>query len=312
MPDAVRFAIPAVERAVRTVFPHARIAAAQPLAGGLRNTNFKVITDSHDPIVLRFYKHDPALCQKEIDIIRRIRATVPVPEVLHAEPRGLDDLPPFTIARYIEGITFLELKRTGDRIAIAQAARAAGEVLAAIGRFTFDRAGWLGPGPAIASSFDEDRFVDECLSSPILQSRVPADLRDRVRALAAPKFDFHPALVHGDYSRRNLLVHRAGDRWKIAAVLDWEFAVSASPLCDVANFLRYELAAQPISEPHFSAGYVEAGGSLPGNWRSLSKRVDLSALCDMLTREHLAAHLVEEIVELIRATVENRDPILPW
>src|SRR6185437_6695629 len=40
--------------------------------------------------------------------------------------------------------------------------------------------------------------------------------------------------------------------WTVAAVLDWEFAVSGSPLLDIGHFLRYECASRPLAEPHFS------------------------------------------------------------
>ena len=44
---------------------------------------------------------------------------VPVPAVIHAEPYGLEGLPPFTLARYVEGISLRDLRRSGDAGAIA-------------------------------------------------------------------------------------------------------------------------------------------------------------------------------------------------
>jgi len=88
---------------------------------------------------------------------------------------------------WIDGITFRELKRSGDRDAIAQAGFAAGGVLAATGTFVFPRPGWIGPGPSVGSPLLEGndpmpRFVDLCLASANLQRRMPSDLRDRLHS----------------------------------------------------------------------------------------------------------------------------------
>jgi fructokinase len=311
---------PVLERIVHTAFPGCRVLGAEPLGDGLRNSNFKLHLDPmSEPVVLRIYEHDPSLCQKEVDLMRLVSRSVPVPEVLHVEPHGAEDLPPFALLRWIEGVTFRDLKRADDMEAIAQAAFASGETLAAIGRFTFPKSGWIAPGPSVAAPLlDGDdpmpRFVDLCLSSENLQRRMPADLRDRTHAviwssarqLAA--LDRQACLVHGDFNRRNLLVRNIAGRWQVVAVLDWEFAVSSSPLADLGSFLCYERAARPIAEPHFSAGYAHAGGRLPHDWRRLARLVDLAALCESLSRDQLPQAFIPELLELVRATIEDRDP----
>jgi fructokinase len=311
---------PVLQRIVDTAFPRRRVVEMQPLTEGLRNANFKLRLDSTpEPIVLRIYEHDASLCQKEVDLLRLVGGPVPVPEVLFAEPRGCPDLSPFMLTRYVEGMSFRDLKRSGDTDAIAEAAYSAGETLAAIGRVAFPRAGWLAPGPVVAAPLLEGedptpRFVDGCLESTNLRRRVPADLRDRASALMwawAPQLaslDAQAHLVHGDFNRRNLLVLRVAGRWSVAAVLDWEFAVSGSPLGDLDNFLRYECASRPLAEPHFSAGYLHAGGTLPRDWRRLGQLLGLTALCESLTRDQLPDTIVAELVELVRAIVDNRDP----
>jgi aminoglycoside phosphotransferase (APT) family kinase protein len=138
-----------------------------------------------------------------------------------------------------------------------------------------------------------------------------ADLLDCIHALvwswaqqlADP--DEETCLVHGDFGKRNLLVRSIGGRWVVMAVLDWEFAISGSPLTYLGHFLRYERASRPLSEPHFSDGYLHAGGRLPQNWRRLSRLVELSALCESLTHDQLSGTVVAELVALVRATVEN-------
>jgi hypothetical protein len=60
---------------------------------------------------------------------------------------------------------------------------------------------------------------------------------------------------------------------QVAAVLDWECALSGSPLIDVGHFLRYEPEHTPLREPYFSRALVESGGFLPDDWRRISRVV---------------------------------------
>ena len=309
-----------LDRMVHTAFPRCRVVEMQPLGDGLRNANFKLRLDGQpEPVVLRIYEHDASLCRKELDLLRLAGGSVPVPEVIHAEPCGLEDLPPFTLARYIEGVSLRDLRRRGDAGAAAEAAYSAGETLAAIGRVAFARPGWLGPGPAVTAPLLEGkdpmpRFVDLCLASSRLERRMPAVLRHGASGLVwqwAPqlaRLDEEARLVHGDFNGRNLLVRCLAGRWSVVAVLDWEFAVSGSPLGDLGNFLRYERAAHPLAEPHFSAGYLHAGGALPRDWRRLARALDVAAICESLTHDQLPDRAIAELVELVRAMVENRDP----
>lgn len=305
---------PRLERMARVAFPHARVLEASLLTDGFRNSNFKVRLDSVTA-VLRIYEHDASLCRKEIDLLQLLARSVPVPEVIHAEVSGLDELPPFAWMRYVDGITFRELRRRGDLEATAQAAASAGEALAAIHRTMFAKSGWLGPGlevgaPLLEGADAMPRFVDLCLDGGNLQRRLGGDIRKRVHdamwsragELAALGRQSH--LVHGDFNKRNALVRCVEGRWVVAAVLDWEFALSSTPLTDFGNFLRSERASCPQAEPHFSEAYVRAGGSLPDDWRRLARLVDLVALCACLAEDALPDTVETELAELVRATVD--------
>ena len=113
--------------------------------------------------------------------------------------------------------------------------------------------------------------------------------------------------MHSDFNSPNIIVDRIGGHWVVVGVLDWEFAFSGSQLFDIGNMLRYERRSRPCLEPHFSAGFVENGGALPGNWRELSRVVDLTALCEFLTRPALPETIIHEVVELISATLDGRE-----
>lgn len=313
---------PDLDRLLHHALGNCTVVEVQPLTAGFRNANFKLHLDGGAGcIVVRIYEQDPSLCRKEIDLLRVVGATVPVPQVIFAEPAGLDGLPPFALMQFVEGISFHDLKRSRDHQAIAQAAFSVGETLAAIGRITFPKSGWLAPGPTVTVTLLDGadptpRFVDLCLASPNLQRRMSRELRDRVSALLwstaqqLAELDSQASLVHGDFGKRNLLVQCNGGQWSVAAVLDWEFAISGSPMADLGHFLRYERAARPCAEPHFSSGYLHAGRSLPPEWRLIARVVDLTALCESLTHDELPDEVTAELVELIRATVENRDAML--
>jgi aminoglycoside phosphotransferase (APT) family kinase protein len=300
-----------LHRILGRALPGRRVVDVQPLTEGLRNANFKLRLDSMvEPLVLRLYEHDASICRKEIDLMGLVGGSVPVPEVIHAEASGLEGIQPFALLRYVDGVTFRDLRRSGDLEAIAQAAFSAGEVLAAIGHFRFPKPGWLGPGPAVGAPLLEGadpfpRFVDLCLASEKLPRRVPEELRERIHALVWEQASAFAAmatesrLVHGDFSGRNLVVRCISGRWSVAAVLDWEFAVSGTPLADLGNFLRY----QGPSEPHFSRGFAQGGGELPGDWRRLAQWIDLIAMCESLTHDSLPDQAAIELADLLRAIV---------
>jgi len=294
--------------------PGARILEVHRLEDGIRNSNLKLyLHGAAEPFVLRIYEHHASLCQKELDLSSLLAKSVPQPEIVAAAPSGYEELPPFLLKRFVEGITFRELRRCGDRDAISQAAYAAGTILAAIHQVRFPRPGWLAPGLEIGSPLAEGpdpvpHFIDSCLSAEALRRRVPHDLRSRIHRMvwdsAGPLriAAQESYLVHGDFNKRNLIVRGQEGGWRVAAVLDWEYAVSGSRFADVANFLRSESESRPLAEPYFSTGYVQAGGTLPENWLFLCRLVDLTAICGALTVEQLPPDAASELVEFITAT----------
>ena len=59
-------------------------------------------------------------------------------------------------------------------------------------------------------------------------------------------------------------------------------------------------------EPAFSRGLVDGGVDLPSDWRQTARVADLSALCELLTRPATPSAVVEEIRELVLATIDGR------
>jgi aminoglycoside phosphotransferase (APT) family kinase protein len=257
--------------------------------------------------VLRLYEHDPVLCRKEIDLMQRVSGSVPIPAIIHAEPHGLDGLPPFIVMSFVEGISVRDFRRVADNEELAEVGYAIGQTLAAIGRFSFRNPGWISAGlevtaPLLEGSDPVPRFVDLCLNSTRAMERVPRELSDRVRTLAwnwAPQLsvlDSQSQLVHGDFGHRDLLVRHIEGRWGVAAVLDWEFAVSASPLADIGHFMfRHDQPSMNVIKPNFVQGYLDAGGTLPDEWQRLAQLLDLTALCESLKHERLPEDVTNEL-----------------
>jgi aminoglycoside phosphotransferase (APT) family kinase protein len=314
--------LPTLEEVCRLVakaFPGRSVSSFEALTGGLCNTNLKVDFESdEEPVVLRLHQRRPAACQKEVELLRLVRKTVPVPEVFYAEPEAIDGARPFALLEYVPGITFQTLKRTQNVAAIEQASYSAGKTLAAIGQYEFPKPGRIVDGLQVGAPYVEGpepirQFVDMCLASDVFQRRTGPVLARRLHefilwwTLRLPKLD-QSCLVHSDYGSRNILVREVRRTWSVVAVLDWEFAFSGSPLLDVGNFLRYEPRARPLREPHFSRGFIECGGKLPENWWHVARVIDLTALCDLLTRDELPDEIENEVLDLVMATLEDRDP----
>jgi aminoglycoside phosphotransferase (APT) family kinase protein len=301
-------------RIILGAFPGRRIAAFKLLDGGLSNDVYRVhIADLADSFVLRLYVRDPGACRKEVDLHRLISPTVPVPEILYSDCAGDPNTPPHILMRWVEGITFREIKRRGDPAEIAQCAHAIGAVLARIGALTFPRPGAIGPdlviGPPLIESIPA--FVEQCLATPEFELRMDLPDRRRLReyvrdwAPALATLDRDRSLVHSDFGGPNLLLRQSAGRWQVAAVLDWEFAFSGPPLCDVGHMLRYEHRDAPLIEPHFSTAFRDHGGTLPAGWRDLARAFDLTALCEFLARPELPADLLPEILALTLATISS-------
>jgi phosphotransferase family enzyme len=112
-----------------------------------------------------------------------------------------------------------------------------------------------------------------------------------------------PCLVHSDFGGSNILLRRPGPRWEVASVLDWEFAFSGTPFFDFGNLLRPPLGQRPGFEAAVVAGYREAGGKLPDNWRRMSLLADLFNWADFLNREQTSATIIADATARIEQTM---------
>ncbi len=270
------------------------------LTGGATNLSYLLRFEGTPPVVLRVYTGDPSACQKEVDILRSASGQLPVPELIYADPKGEDDVPPNVLYRYAEGITFQELKSRGDLQDMAEAAYAIGMALARLQRLS-------------VNSPSRREITDACLSSPILEQRLGGAATDRLGVFFSgwlPRIRHlyqETALVHGDFNNRNTIVKREGNRWVVTGILDWEHAFCGSPLWDASRFICFERQARPCREPHFSRGFSENGGSLPKDWSVFSRALNALSATESLSRPDLREQYIPELRNLIVATLDGRD-----
>lgn len=290
------------------------------MAGGLMNRNCRVrVTGSSPPCVLRLYDRDRSAAAKELAILRLLGRELQVPDVLFADTTPDGDEPPFLLLELVGGTSLADVRRAGDREAVAAAAYDAGGLLARLQSHRFERPGLLTADLAVDPTRLPDPLTITSLvvhfaGSPTVASRVGAPfIDDLVRA--AEDWDDDPrapampvALVHGDFNSRNILVTGTGDACRVSAILDWEFAFAGPLSCDLGNFLRYERTGRPRFEPWFSRGLMDAGVALEGDWRLAARMNDLPALCELLSRASTPDDVVSEIVELVTETLRQAAP----
>jgi aminoglycoside phosphotransferase (APT) family kinase protein len=293
--QAATFSTERLIRILERALPGYLLSSFELLAGGSSNLNYLLrFSGSAAPLVLRFYTRDPDGCAKELAVLRAARGILPVPELIHASPKSEEDPTPYAIYRFIEGITFQELKSKFGPHDIAGAAYAIGSALARV--HTVEPPPSLAPGPAIAD-FD----------SPLLEQRLGGREWSRLRDVVsrwwpriAPLYQ-ERALVHGDFNNRNSILRQENGRWVVSGILDWELAFAGSPLWDAARFICYEDDFRPCREPHFSRGFSEGGGTLPEEWTAFARIINVVGAAESLSRPDLPSRFVPELRDLIVA-----------
>ncbi|WP_229070932.1 phosphotransferase [Actinoplanes sp. DH11] len=254
-----------------------KLVSSQVLAGGFSHrTTLLTLTDRR--VVARFGGADPVI---EAGVMAVAREHVPVPEVLLLVPGQA------MVIEYVDGVPLSAVLDGGD--GSAELGAEVGRCVARIAAVTFDRPGFFtGADLAVAAerpwSQQLAEMAGECMES------VPAGrLDERTRrawvrlcaehAGVLTAVDGHARLVHADINPKNILVARAGAGWRVAAVLDWEFAYSGCPYGDAANMARFGARYPAGFLDAFRAGFAEGlrAAGLPADLRAAGLPADLRA-----------------------------------
>lgn len=304
-------------RLLRPLDREAAVVELTPLDSGLINTNLRLrLVGQEAPLLLRLYQRGAAEARKEAAIARLLDGRVPVARVLHVADDNAVTGHAYAVFKWIEGESFDLVLPALDDAALARLGDAIGRALAAIHGVRFEHYGFFADDLSRAAAIDVDgkgvfAFLQHCLSEGPARARLGQALSDRLIAFmgresaAIDAWLPPPCLVHGDFNPANLLVRRddrSGD-WALAAVLDWEFALAATPPFDFGNLLRPPLGRQRGFVQALASGYRAAGGRLPESWQRIARLVDLTAWSEMLSRPSCAEAVIADAQSIIRATI---------
>lgn len=304
---------------IQPAFPGARVVAVERAVGGLSNANARLkITGRDRPILLRLCLRYPASAAKEAAIAGHIADRVPIAGLLHFAESNPATGHPYLLLDWVEGERLEIMAADADHSELAELGEAVGEALAAIGSITFDQAGFFDDGLGVSRPFQLDgpgylSLLGEMLADGAVENRLGAELTERLLSIArdeAPalgSLDPTPRLVHCDFGGSNILVRRVSGRWTVAAVLDWEFAISGPQIVDIGNLLRPPLGRKAAFTEAFIRSYAARGGALPEDWRRLASFVDMLAWVDFLNRPDPGARRIADSRKVIEATLSDLD-----
>ncbi len=287
----------------------------QPVTGGLVNTNLKITLDHPlNTVLLRLFQREPLKARIEAALDALLGDVVPRARFLHFDETNPVTGHPYAVLQWIDGVQLGAAASAADEAALAELGARTGAVLAQIHAFHFDRHGFFAADLSVPAGIDLDRagllaFIWQCLCDGPGGERLGAELTARLFAFVEREGDRLnawlgvPALTHADFNPSNILVRCEEEAWRIAAVLDWEFALSATPALDFGNLLRPPFGEQAGFVQGLAQGYSIAGGFLPDDWLHIARIADLFAWADLLGRRSEDPALTADARRIITATL---------
>jgi aminoglycoside phosphotransferase (APT) family kinase protein len=303
-----------VARLVRAALPRASVNGFRSVPGGLSNTNFEVtLSGPCSRVLLRLYQRDPAQARKEAALSTRVLSEgVPAARFLHLGERASGQ--PYAVLEWVEGFSLEALLPRLTAPQLAALASAIGETLAAIHAIRFPRTGFFDGGLALGEPIDLGidglrAYLRHCLIKGIGGVRLGAELTSRLidhvdrSQVRLDDWLVQPSLTHADFNPSNILLRAEPTGWRVAAVLDWEFAFCGSPGFDFGNLLRPPLGRRPGFIRVLAKAYAAAGAYLPADWQAIARLTDLFAWADFLNRPSTGPGLIEDARQIIRRTI---------
>lgn len=284
------------------------------LSEGCANTNYKVtFKNNHAPVVIRIYLREKSALKREVAIHRLVANMVPV-----AEHHYFDDscqLYPYaySVLEWINGKLMREIVLSKNKQAISEILFEAGQYLNVLRKIKFHKGGFFDEKLSIIPFLPEEKYLPyvlNLLNDHNVKESLDYALADSIKNLIEQNAYLLPDpddanLTHSDYDPANMMVKEINGRWKIAAILDWEFAYSGSYLMDIGLMLRYSHQLPQYYEEKFIEGIQSNGFQLPKDWKKIAKLMDL--LC-LLQLAHDNPHsqrpkLNRDVISLIKNTI---------
>jgi aminoglycoside phosphotransferase (APT) family kinase protein len=285
------------------------------LSEGFTNKNYKVIFKSNKtPVVLRIYSRDKSVLQKEMDLYTLVADQFPVSRFLYADLDCSLYPHPYAIKEWVEGSVMHDVILKGKEQTVSDCAFEAGLYLDSLRNFKFPQAGFFQEGLGIHPFTKAEKYLPWMLwllNDPIIRKDLGEDLHHTTHQLVTEHASLLPSendanLTHGDYHPANILVRHVKGRWKITAILDWEFSFAGSYLVDLGRMLRFSHKLPGCYEQSFIKG-LEETSLLPKEWKKKAKLLDILSLLQLThyTPNHQSPRMNESLVSLIAQTVKN-------
>lgn len=304
-----------LQKLLAPAFPGARVLHSQLASGGLANTNIRIVMhEQKAPVMVRLWTRDASQAEKEFRINSAIHSSVPTPDFFHFSSTNPVNGLPYAIMQWFEAPRLELVWHKLSSNELLQLARSLGQVMQSIHHFKFPLTGMLDNRLKVSEPIEigasgMSAFARQCLIEKNGKNHLSDDLTERIFNFVAQygplldKWKGEPCLTHSDFGGSNMLVHDVGQGWEVAAVLDWEFAFSGTPLFDFGNLLRPPLGLMENFSDALVASYRKSGGELPDDWRRLIRLVDLSAWFDFLARPNVTTQVVTDAKSVIADTI---------
>jgi len=290
------------------------------LSEGCANTNYKVtFKGARLPVVIRIYMRDKTALQREVTIHSLVADKIPVAKHLYYDGNCLLYSYPYSIMEWIDGRLLREVILSKNEKAISQCAFEAGLYLNELRQIKFTHGGFFQEDLQVRP-FDKEEeylpFVLNLLKDKVVKNDLDSSLHAAVSKLVNTYSKLLPNeeeanLTHADYDPANMMVTEMNGKWKIAAILDWEFAFAGTYLLDIGMMLRYSHKLPNYYENNFIAGIKSQGFNLPAEWKKQAKLMDLLCLLQLVHYNPFSERpkMNRDVVSLIADTIRIWDSL---
>lgn len=260
------------------------------LSDGCVNSNYKLTFASHPPLVLRLYARNPDALAMEVALQNRLAKSVPIANILYADSSCQLTPYPYALMEWIDGELMRDVILLQNETSIKECAYAAGMLLNQLRKTPFSERGFLKPDLTIEPFTTDTEFLPymrKCLQDELiideLGSSLITDLQQYITSHQSLLTNMpQPHLTHADFDPTNILVKRIHGKYEIAALLDWEFALSDSYFLDMGIFLRYSQRLPACYTDAFIQGLQSEGLILPDDWKIRVNLMDILCLLSIL------------------------------
>jgi Ser/Thr protein kinase RdoA (MazF antagonist) len=272
-------------------YPNKIVKSLQLIAGGCANLNYKIEFDgSENSVILRVHLRDKNSGYLERNIGNLLKNKLPVPQIHYI---GNIDNYCFSIAEFMPGIELRKLLLSDISYDISAIMYEIGGLLTKIATHRFSKSGILNENLEVIEEFGDNslhEFSLFCLEHKAIKKHLKPEIIEKIRLLLnkpREEMDKNINLVHADFDPANILVLEVNGKWRVSAILDWEFAYAGSWLNDVANMLRYSHKMPSIYQDSFLKGITDNNMQLPKNWQAIVNEYNLASMLDSMTRHDL-------------------------